>query len=109
MYSYHSIHNQQVTKFLVEQLQSKYMDKYKESQIKSIYTYQKSTRPNFIFITIECVHRYYESRRRVTLDCTPERKEKKEVSSRKFRKIQRQKSVVILLLILNLILISIAL
>ena len=44
-------------------------------------------------VTIECVHRYYESRRCIKLEDTPEGKEKKEISGRKFRKIHRQKLV----------------
>ena len=50
-------------------------------------------------ISLECVHRYYESRRRVLLDSQPERHEQKKTNDRKTELSQRQRAVSTQLLI----------
>ena len=47
-----------------------------------------------VYPFVESVHRYYESRRRILLDSTPERMPKKIENDRNSKKAQRQRIVV---------------
>ena len=56
--------------------------------------------------SVECIHRYYESRRRLFLDGLPSRMEIKSYNDRKSKKSQRQRAVRLIIIIIVLCLLG---